>query len=178
LLIDQYKGSTLYHHTKDSPFNSFKKDRYYLQEVGTKPRGVWFAFQEKDKTSDTWEEFCDHHRLALIKSSNKIQIAIDYPFYHHILYIRNGYDVFEVESKYKKEVFGLNQVVHLDWPKITEDYIGVILYEDEPGCLFSFGFELHKTGVGNRWLDNWSTYSGCIWRPEYVKILSRGDDND
>lgn len=177
MLIDQYKGSRLYHHTKDSSFDSFRKDRCYLQEIGIKPRGIWFAFQAEDKTLDTWEEFCNHYRLKLMKASNKIQIAIQVPFFHQILYIRNGYDVFEVESKYKKEVFEPNQVIHLDWPKITKDYIGVVVYEDKPRCLSLFGFELHKTEIGNRWLDSWSTYSGCIWRPEYIKILSRGDDN-
>lgn len=177
MFLDSYNDCYFFHHTNEKPFSGFDIHATYNQAVGTKPKGIWFCFGNKNGKHDTLEEYCmQHHGLNTQFASiiNKIQIGIDLPFYKRMLYVQNSYDIFNIEKSYGVIV---NDKVHLNWPKIARKYSGIILFEQEPGCLVNYGFQKDKTGSNNNWLETWSLYSGCIWEPKYLKIIKEWDLN-
>ena len=177
MFIDVYNDCYFFHHTSEKPFLGFDEQAVYNQHIGTKPKGIWFCFGHKNSKHDTLEEYCIQHRginTQFASIINKVQIGIDLPFYKKLLYIQNVYDVFNIERHYGvvKE-----DKTHLDWTKIAKKYIGIVLFEQEQGCLLNYGFQKDKTGSHNNWLETWSLYGGCIWEPKYLKIIKEWEYN-
>ena len=169
LSIKEINGCTLWHHSKNiiTKFDN----RKYQQYITTKPSGIWFSFKCSNG-EDTWENYCKIHNFMVHNLANKVQIELNIPITETLLYVTSPYDVFKLEEEYGERInLSLPSIIHIDWEKVSQDYCGIVLYEENPKCLRSLGFGKEYLNKINNWLDTWSVYSGCIWNANYVNII-------
>ena len=168
--IDKIHGDTIWHHSRDKI--EFFDLRSYEQLVGAKPRGIWMSFKRCDENMSEWESFCVSHKICISSLKNKSQIAIYQPKDKPFIIIKNGFDCSLFQQKYGKYITECHpKIIYIDWQKVSQDYSGIIIYEDSPFSLYEYGFTKNSAGIGLKWLDKWSVYSGCIWHPELVKLI-------
>ena len=109
-----------------------------------KPEGLWFG------EGNSWKEFCKQNKFNVSKYKFKYNIKID----TSKVCILDTDDKLEVfEKKY------LNDYNKIDWAKVTDDYRGIIMYDDVIGT--------------KEWTSTWDITSGCIWSADALLSLQQ-----
>jgi hypothetical protein len=122
------------------PFTGFRP--VSGQEVGFKPKGLWYS------CGSEWDDWCLYEMPEGITGSPyvyRIEVNLS-----RMLVIRSDDDFRAFESSYL--VPRGRSMSHIDWKAVAQDYDGIEI------CPYQFKFRMSSD-----WYYGWDVASGCIW---------------
>lgn len=144
----------------------FRKISCSDQKIGYKPKGLWYALgdawlQWVRSEEPGWEQPYNYkievnlNRMIVLDTIQKVKL-----FSHTKVF--GVYDTYLNSSnhKYSDEFKKMNVVI--DWPYICKKFSGIELNP--------YFYELRFDYL---WYNGWDVPSGCIWRKDAIKKITR-----
>lgn len=137
-----------------------------------KPRGLWVSDEEQ---ADAWLRWVDQEGGKDFRQRCKHAYYIDLAKGHNVLIIDNFEELLEFSHTFRMRpddwpdgMADLGRhVVYLSWPRIAQDYQGVIVTPYQWDARFD-----HRTN----WYYGWDVASGCIWDVAAIKSVEQTHD--
>ena len=124
------------------------------QDGTFKPVGFWYS------VDGDWERWCRSDQPDWLDKKYVHQVEL---WTERMLYIRSASELDLFHEKYKAGLMSVN------WPQVANEYDGIEIAPyiwERRLCM----------GSGPEWYYSWDCASGCIWKPNGVKVILENEN--
>ena len=127
----------------------------YRQEVGYKPKGLWFDIN-KD-----WKRWCEAESFGLERFTHcyRIRITDD----SRVLRLDQPEKLVAFTVRYKAALYPGQSLraeyCGIDWPRVAEEFAGIVITPYQWSCRMSL-----------MWYYGFDCASGCVWEPDILQL--------
>lgn len=124
-----------------------------VQDSTFKPKGFWYS------VDGGWEEWCKSEMPHWIEGLPAFRVTLGD---ERLIEIRSVLDIDLFHMKYRVTDGDRWQREYINWAKVAQDFDGI---EIAP-----YQWNRRLEGPPHHWYYSWDCASGCIWRPNGVRV--------